>query len=106
MFEAGEFDVATLFFSRFKSVISQIPTAQQLIPAEIPATAEKAAGAGELKVLIFCPVCLQGLSRYSDDNGMDADYIVVELARKLLGEDWMAKFLGKAGQDGIERVLL
>ena len=36
MFEAGEFDVATLFFSRFKSVISQIPTAQQLIPAEIP----------------------------------------------------------------------
>src|SRR3982751_5334617 len=36
-FEAGEFDVCTLFFSRFKSVISQIPTAQQLIPAEIPA---------------------------------------------------------------------
>jgi F-type H+-transporting ATPase subunit gamma len=37
MFEAGEFDVATLFYSRFKSVIQQIPTAQQLIPAEIPA---------------------------------------------------------------------
>ncbi len=33
MFENGEFDVATLFYSRFKSVISQIPTAQQLIPA-------------------------------------------------------------------------
>jgi F-type H+-transporting ATPase subunit gamma len=32
-FEAGEFDVATLFYSRFKSVISQIPTAQQIIPA-------------------------------------------------------------------------
>ena len=32
-FEAGEFDVATLFFNRFKSVISQIPTAQQVIPA-------------------------------------------------------------------------
>ncbi len=44
MFEAGEFDVATLFFSRFKSVISQIPTAQQLIPAEIPAGAAKSAG--------------------------------------------------------------
>ena len=40
MFEAGEFDVCTLFFSRFKSVISQIPTAQQLIPAEIPAVAK------------------------------------------------------------------
>lgn len=33
MFEAGEFDVATLFFNQFESVISQIPTAQQLIPA-------------------------------------------------------------------------
>ncbi|KQT18710.1 ATP synthase F0F1 subunit gamma [Methylobacterium sp. Leaf399] len=37
-FEAGEFDVATLFYSRFRSVISQIPTAQKLIPAELPAT--------------------------------------------------------------------
>jgi F-type H+-transporting ATPase subunit gamma len=33
-FEAGEFDVCTLFFSRFKSVIAQIPTAQQIIPPE------------------------------------------------------------------------
>jgi len=37
LFAQGAFDVATLFFSRFKSVISQIPTAQQLIPATIPA---------------------------------------------------------------------
>ncbi|MGO4671603.1 F0F1 ATP synthase subunit gamma [Bosea sp. 2YAB26] len=36
-FDAGEFDVATLFFSKFRSVISQIPTAQRIIPAEIPA---------------------------------------------------------------------
>ncbi len=36
MFEAGEFDVCTIFFSRFRSVISQIPTALRLIPAEIP----------------------------------------------------------------------
>jgi F-type H+-transporting ATPase subunit gamma len=34
-FEAGEFDVATLFYSRFRSVISQIPTAQQIVPAQI-----------------------------------------------------------------------
>jgi F-type H+-transporting ATPase subunit gamma len=40
-FNAGEFDVATLFFSKFKSVISQIPTAQRVIPAEIPADAPK-----------------------------------------------------------------
>ena len=35
-FANGEFDVATLFFSKFRSVISQIPTAQRIIPAEIP----------------------------------------------------------------------
>jgi F-type H+-transporting ATPase subunit gamma len=39
LFQAGEFDVCTLFYSRFQSVISQVPIAQQLIPAEIPATA-------------------------------------------------------------------
>ena len=46
LFEAGEFDVATLYFSQFKSVINQVPTALQLIPAKIPAGGrEKAAGA-------------------------------------------------------------
>jgi len=40
LFDAGAFDVCTLFFSRFKSVISQIPTAQQVIPAVIPPRAE------------------------------------------------------------------
>jgi F-type H+-transporting ATPase subunit gamma len=35
MFEAGEFDVCTLFYARFKSVVTQIPTAQTLIPAEL-----------------------------------------------------------------------
>ena len=38
MFAAGEFDIATLYFSEFKSVIAQKPTAQQLIPANIPQT--------------------------------------------------------------------
>ncbi len=37
MFEEGGFDVATLYYSRFKSVISQVPTAQRIIPAEVPA---------------------------------------------------------------------
>src|SRR6185312_13045880 len=36
LFADGAFDVATLFFSRFRSVISQIPTAQQIIPASVP----------------------------------------------------------------------
>jgi F-type H+-transporting ATPase subunit gamma len=39
MFAAGEFDVATLIYSRFRSVISQVPTAQQLIPAAVDAEA-------------------------------------------------------------------
>jgi F-type H+-transporting ATPase subunit gamma len=43
MFAAGEFDVATLFYARFKSVISQIPTAQQLIPAKFESTEGNAA---------------------------------------------------------------
>src|SRR6202008_1523397 len=44
-FETGEFDVCTLFFSRFKSVIAQIPTAQQIIPLEVAASAGNAATA-------------------------------------------------------------
>ena len=36
LFEAGEFDIATMYYSEFKSVISQIPTALQLIPAKLP----------------------------------------------------------------------
>jgi F-type H+-transporting ATPase subunit gamma len=42
-FEAGEFDVCTLFFSRFRSVISQVPTAQQIIPLELEEQDSKAA---------------------------------------------------------------
>ncbi|MCA6125442.1 F0F1 ATP synthase subunit gamma [Bradyrhizobium sp. WSM 1704] len=44
-FEAGEFDVCTLFYSRFQSVIAQIPTAQQIIPLEVAAPATNAAPA-------------------------------------------------------------
>ena len=42
LFDNGAFDVCTLFYSRFKSVISQIPTAQQLIPPELGAKDENA----------------------------------------------------------------
>ncbi len=47
MFDAGEFDIATMYFSQFKSVISQKPTALQLIPAKLPE--EKATGATAAK---------------------------------------------------------
>ncbi len=45
LYEAGDFDVCTLFFSRFKSVIAQIPTAQQIIPAVFPDRAAENGGA-------------------------------------------------------------
>ncbi|MBB2960514.1 F0F1 ATP synthase subunit gamma [Methylobacterium sp. R2-1] len=55
-FEAGEFDVATLFYSEFRSVISQIPTAQRIIPAELPAADGAAAkGAGSDAAMEFEP---------------------------------------------------
>ena len=67
-------------------------------------------GGGEagqsVKILTSCPSCLQGLARFSDDTGAQADYIVVEMARRLLGEDWLAEFVRKANFGGIERVLL
>jgi F-type H+-transporting ATPase subunit gamma len=44
MFAAGEFDVATVVYSRYRSVISQVPTTQQLIPAPV----DEAAAAGDL----------------------------------------------------------
>jgi len=61
---------------------------------------------GEVKVLTSCPSCLQGLQRYDPDSDTTADYIVVEMARHLLGEDWMSEFVHKARHGGIERVLL
>ncbi len=61
---------------------------------------------GEVKILTSCPACLQGLSRYDDDAGTQADYIVVEMAKHLLGDNWMADYVGKANSGGIERVLL
>jgi Fe-S oxidoreductase len=61
---------------------------------------------GEVKVLTSCPSCLQGLKRYNDDADLDADYIVVELARHLLGADWLPRYVAAAASGGIERVLL
>ena len=62
--------------------------------------------AGEVKVLTSCPSCLQGLSRYQGDTAMDADYIVVEMARHILGEQWMEDYVRRANAGGIERVLV
>ncbi len=60
----------------------------------------------EVKVLTSCPSCLQGLAKFDHDTGARADYIVVEMARRLLGENWISEFVRKANGGGIERVLL
>ena len=62
-----------------------------------------------VKILTSCPSCLQGLSRYGEDlkSGLlEADYIVVEMARQILGEQWLPEYVAKANQGGIERVLV
>ncbi|MCC7005385.1 MAG: DUF3400 domain-containing protein [Ottowia sp.] len=62
--------------------------------------------AKEIKILTSCPSCLQGLSRFNDDANTQADYIVVEMARHLLGPDWLPNYVAHANQGGIERVLV
>ena len=59
-----------------------------------------------VKMLTTCPACLQGLSRYADDNDMPADYIVIEMAKHILGENWLDEFVKKANNGGVEKVLL
>jgi FAD/FMN-containing dehydrogenase/Fe-S oxidoreductase len=60
----------------------------------------------DVKILTSCPSCLQGLSRYGEDTGVTSDYIVVEMAKHLLGENWMQDYVEKANNGGIEKVLL
>jgi FAD/FMN-containing dehydrogenase/Fe-S oxidoreductase len=68
-----------------------------------------AAAQANVKILTSCPSCLQGLKRYEGDlaNGLlEADYIVVEMARQLLGEQWLPEYVARANAGGIERVLV
>ncbi|MGD9952682.1 MAG: DUF3400 domain-containing protein, partial [Burkholderiales bacterium] len=64
------------------------------------------AGDDPVKVLTSCPSCLQGLARFEADTGAQADYLVVEMARRLLGENWLPEFVARANAGGVERVLL
>jgi FAD/FMN-containing dehydrogenase/Fe-S oxidoreductase len=61
---------------------------------------------GDVKILTSCPSCLQGLTRYNDDSGTTADYIVIEIARHRLGENWLVDYVARANDGGIERVLV
>jgi FAD/FMN-containing dehydrogenase/Fe-S oxidoreductase len=76
--------------------------------------AMKGAGAagsekGNIKILTSCPSCLQGLTRYGNDlqtGLLEADYIVVEMAKQILGDNWMPEYVHAANSGGIERVLV
>ena len=76
--------------------------------AALRATGAVAEG-GPVKVLTSCPSCLQGLSRYVDDlqgGLLEADYLVIEMARHVLGENWLPEYVARANAGGIERVLV
>ncbi|HEY5604540.1 MAG TPA: DUF3683 domain-containing protein [Gammaproteobacteria bacterium] len=69
-------------------------------------TGQTVAAEGNVKMLTSCPACQQGLSRYREETGLATDYIVVELANQLLGENWQAEFVERVKKGGIEPVLL
>jgi len=73
---------------------------------EMARARDRLSGEGESRVLTSCPSCLQGLSRLEEETGVAADYIVVELARHLHGEDWQEHFVARVRQGGVERVLM
>ncbi len=58
------------------------------------------------KILTSCPSCLQGLARLEEGSGVEADYIVVELAKQLHGDDWQKMFIKRIKDGGIDRVLM
>jgi len=67
---------------------------------------EQLSGDDKAKILTSCPSCLQGLSRLESVTGVEADYIVIELARHLKGENWQRDFIKQVKNGGVERVLM
>jgi len=109
--ESGTFgitrpDIATQVRFRKEEELRKDEAALRSTLAETaPALSPKA----DLKILTSCPSCLQGLQRYKGDlqNGLlEADYIVVEMANRILGDDWMPDYVARANEGGIERVLV
>jgi Fe-S oxidoreductase len=100
--EAGTFavsrpDIASQL--RFRKEESLRASIKELTGADV-------AQNGNVKILTSCPACQQGLSRYVEDTGMETDYIVVEMANYLLGNEWQKTFVETATHGGIEKVLL
>ncbi len=83
---------------------------EEIRKGEAALRASGAVGAQDnIKMLTSCPSCLQGVSRYENDlktGILEADYIVVEMAKQIIGENWLPEYVTKANAGGIERVLV
>ena len=102
-------DISTQIRFRKEEVLRRDEAALRGLMKSAEGGAGAAAEKGPMKILTSCPSCLQGLSRYSGDlaNGLlEADYIVVEMANRILGPDWMPDYVAHANAGGIERVLV
>jgi FAD/FMN-containing dehydrogenase/Fe-S oxidoreductase len=69
-------------------------------------TGAESVATANVKLLTSCPACQQGLLRYADETGLATDYIVVEMANRLIGEGWQKDFIERVRSGSIERVLL
>jgi Fe-S oxidoreductase len=99
-------DISTQVRFRKESEMTRASQAIREGRQAAPAGSSGEAFDGPVKVLTSCPSCLQGLSRYEGDVAVEADYIVVEIARHVLGADWMPDYVRRANDGGIERVLV
>ncbi len=100
--EAGTFAVAR------PDVANQVRfrKAEELQKGVAELTGSPVATDGNVKMLTSCPACVQGLSRYEDETGVETDYIVVEVAKQILGDNWIDDFIERAQHGGVEKVLL
>ena len=100
-------DVSTQIRFRKEEELRQGEEALRSLVANTPGLST--AALANVKILTSCPSCLQGLKRFEGDmqSGLlEADYIVVEMARLILGATWMEDYVGRANSGGIERVLV
>jgi FAD/FMN-containing dehydrogenase/Fe-S oxidoreductase len=100
-------DISTQVRFRKEEELRQDEVALRQLMASTPNLS--VAAQANVKILTSCPSCLQGLKRYEDDMAsglLEADYIVVEMARVILGPDWLQTYVARANAGGIERVLV
>ncbi len=79
---------------------------EELSSGIIELTGSSRAQPQQVKLLTSCPACQQGLMKYRNDTGLQTDYIVMEMANQILGENWQQGFIEEVKLQGIERVLL